>query len=354
MQAPPIRYAASARGHVAYQELGKGPAVVLVPPLAQHIEMMWEQPAFWRPLQRLASAFRLVVFDKLGTGLSDPAAERSTLPDRLDELRVVLDAAGVERGWLFGLSEGGTIAIAAAAGTLAERVEGLLLLSSYSGNGAIDNASAYGSVPERAAYRALFDEVVAHWGTDETVTLRDFAPSLRSIPSMARWVPRYERAAASPAMIGSLVKSGFGLDATELLPLVTQRALVVHLSGDRVVPASFGKMLGALIPNARYVEFEGDDHFSWVSPQVDQIIDLIFEFVGVRGEGQRVQTVWNPWSALTPSEQRVVGLAQRGLTNDEIGVSLRISPRTVENHLTRAYSKLGVRSRTELALLSST
>jgi DNA-binding CsgD family transcriptional regulator len=63
--------------------------------------------------------------------------------------------------------------------------------------------------------------------------------------------------------------------------------------------------------------------------------------------------VWDPWSVLTLSERRVVGLAQRGLTNSEIAISLRISPRTVENHLTRAYSKLGVRSRTELALLSS-
>ncbi len=354
MQAPPIRYAPSARGHVAYQEFGKGPAVVLVPPLAQHIEMMWEQPAFWRPLQRLASGFRVVIFDKLGTGLSDPPPERSTLADRVDELRAVLDAAGVARGWLLGLSEGGIIAVAAAAGALVERVEGLLLLSTFSGNDAIDQASAYGPVPDRAAYRALFDEVAARWGTDETVILRDFAPSLRAIPSMARWIPRYERAAASPKMIGGLMKSGFGLNATDLLPLVKQRALVIHLSGDRVVPASFGRMLGALIPNARYVEFDGDDHFSWVSPHADEIIDLLFEFVGVRGEGQRVRTVWDPWSALTPSERRVVALAQRGLTNGEIAASLRISPRTVENHLTRAYSKLGVRSRTELALLSWT
>ncbi len=120
-----------------------------------------------------------------------------------------------------------------------------------------------------------------------------------------------------------------------------------------MVPASFGKMLAALLPNARYVEFEGEDHFSWVSPHVDDIIDVLFEFVGVQGDGQRVRVVWDPWSVLTPSERRVVGLAQRGLTNSEIAGSLHISPRTVENHLTRAYSKLGVRSRTERARLSS-
>ncbi|HET7542143.1 MAG TPA: alpha/beta fold hydrolase [Polyangiaceae bacterium] len=352
VQAPPIHYAKTARGQIAYQEFGAGPAVVIVPPLAQHIEMMWEQPAFWRPLQRLASGFHLVLFDKLGTGLSDPAPGPSSRDERVDELRAVLDASGIASAWLLGLSEGGIIAVAAASGALAERVAGLLLVSTYSGNGALSGAAPYGPVPERAQYRTFFAEVVARWGTDETLILRDFAPSLRAIPAMSRWIPRYERAAASPAMIGGLMKSGFGLDATDLLPRVEQRALVVHLSGDRVIPAAFAKMLAAHLPNAQYVEFEGDDHFSWISPRVDEIIDRLFEFVGTRGDGQRVQTVWSPWSALTPSERRVVGLVQRGLSNAQIADTLRVSPRTVENHLNRAYSKLGVRSRTELALLA--
>jgi pimeloyl-ACP methyl ester carboxylesterase len=64
--------------------------------------------------------------------------------------------------------------------------------------------------------------------------------------------------------------------------------LVVHQSRDRVVPASFGKMLAASIPHARYVEFDGEDHFSWVSPHVDEIIDLLFECAGLHGDGKRV------------------------------------------------------------------
>ena len=87
MDSPPIRYASTRRGKVAYQTLGeRGPSLVLVPPLAQHIEMMWEQPVFWRPIQRLASGFRFVEYDKLGTGLSDPASGRATLEERLEEL----------------------------------------------------------------------------------------------------------------------------------------------------------------------------------------------------------------------------------------------------------------------------
>ena len=327
MEAPAIRFAATRRGKVAYQELGEGTRpLVLVPPLAQHIEMMWEQPVFWRPIQRVASAFRFVQYDKLGTGLSDPARDCATLDDRLEELRAVLDAAAIQRTWLLGFSEGGIITL---------------------------EAGAHGSVPAPEAYRRFFADVVANWGSAATLTLRDFAPSLRTVPGMPAWMPRYERAAASPAMIGTLMESGFRLDATASLADILQRALVVHLTSDRVIPVAFGRMLAARLPNARLVELAGDDHFSWISPDVDVIIDAIFEFTGARGSGPRVGTVWNPWSAITPSERRIVTLAQRGLTNAEIAGALKLSARTVENHLSRAYAKLGVRSRTELALIRS-
>lgn len=349
---PRIQFASTLRGKVAFQELGDAKtSFVLVPPLAQHIEMMWEQPVFWRPIQRMASAFRFIQYDKLGTGLSDPSNGRTSIDERLEELTAVLDAAGVERAWLGGFSEGGVIALAAAA-RMPERVAGLALISTYSGNSALSEAAAHGPVPTRQEFRGFFERVVAHWGTEATLTLSDFAPSLRSIPAMERWVPRYERAAASPAMIGALMASGLGLDATPALPAIEQPALVLHLAGDRVIPAAFGRMLGNRLKRARYVELAGDDHFSWVSPSIDQQLDLIFEFTGVAGNGPRVSAVWEPWSVLTPSERRIVGLAQRGLTNTEIANQLKLSSRTVENHLARAYGKLGVRSRTELALLN--
>jgi pimeloyl-ACP methyl ester carboxylesterase len=130
---PRIQFATTPRGKVAFQELGDAnTAFVLVPPLAQHIEMMWEQPIFWRPIRRLASAFRFIQYDKLGTGLSDPSNGRASMDERLEELAAVLDAAGVERAWLGGFSEGGVIALAAAA-RMPERVAGLTLISTYSG-----------------------------------------------------------------------------------------------------------------------------------------------------------------------------------------------------------------------------
>jgi pimeloyl-ACP methyl ester carboxylesterase len=146
---PRIRFAATARGKVAFQELGDATTpFLLVPPLAQNIEMMWEQPIFWRPIQRMASAFRFIQYDKLGTGLSDPPRGPAGIEERLDELRAVLDATGVERAWVGGFSEGGVIALAAAA-RMPERVAGLVLISTYSGNSALGEAGAYGAVPSK-------------------------------------------------------------------------------------------------------------------------------------------------------------------------------------------------------------
>lgn len=352
VELPRIEFAGTGRGKVAFQVLGDAKApFVLVPPLAQHIEMMWEQPVFWRPIKRLASAFRFVQYDKLGTGLSDPSNGAETLDQRLEELTAVLDAAGVQRAWLCGFSEGSVIALAAAA-RLPDRVAGLVLISGYSGSRALGDAAAYGPVPDRSAFRSFFERVVTHWGTESTLTLSDFAPSLRSIPTMPRWLPRYERAAASPAMIGALMASGLRLDATSSLANVTQPALVLHLAGDRVIPPAFGRMLAQRLPRARYVELPGDDHFSWASPSIDEQLDLIFDFTGANANAQRATAPWNAWSTLTPSERRIAGLAQRGLTNTEIAAQLKLSSRTVENHLARVYAKLGVRSRTELALLN--
>jgi len=87
VDAPPIGFAQTSRGKIAFQQVGGGATpLVIVPPLAQHIEMMWEQPVFWRPIMRLASGFRCVQYDKLGTGLSDPAIAPASLDERLAEL----------------------------------------------------------------------------------------------------------------------------------------------------------------------------------------------------------------------------------------------------------------------------
>src|SRR5918911_3858761 len=122
MSIPPTQYARSADVSIAFQVVGDGPIdLVLVLGFATHLELQWELPAFARFFERIGSFARLILFDKRGTGLSDPVTEAPTLEQRVDDVRAVMDAAGFERAALFGISEGGPMSVLFAA-THPERV----------------------------------------------------------------------------------------------------------------------------------------------------------------------------------------------------------------------------------------
>ena len=113
MSSPPTRYAKSNDASIAYQVVGDGPVdLVVVLGFATHLELQWESPPFARFFERISSFSRLIMFDKRGTGLSDPVDEVPTLEQRIDDVRAVMDAAGSERAALFGVSEGGPMSVA--------------------------------------------------------------------------------------------------------------------------------------------------------------------------------------------------------------------------------------------------
>lgn len=358
MEAPPIQYARTPAGAVAWQECGRpdAPPLICTPPLVQHLEMMWEKAAFWRPVLRFASRVRYIQYDKLGTGLSDPVDEPADLAGRVEQLIAVLDSAGVDQATVMGFSEGGTTAMATAAWH-PERVAALVLVSAVPGTSDLDGVSAYGPVPPLDEIRRFWDEFSEKWGRPETMTLTHIAPSVLADPAMRTWMPRYERAAASPALIHRWVQSALLLDATELLPAIAAPTIVVHQMDDRIVPVAAGRYLADRIAGAQYREFDGVDHFVWLSPDCDDYIDAIHEFLAGHDLATtdtalgRSRSLWDPCDALTPGERRCVRLAQRGLSNATIAEALGLSVRTVENNLSRAFGKLGVRSRVELALL---
>jgi pimeloyl-ACP methyl ester carboxylesterase len=108
---PETRYAKSGGVHIAYQVFGEGLInLVLVPFMVSNIENYWDQPDFARWLLRMASYARVVMFDKRGTGLSDPVSELPGLDQRMEDLRAVTDAAGMEQAAIMGRSEGGSLA----------------------------------------------------------------------------------------------------------------------------------------------------------------------------------------------------------------------------------------------------
>src|ERR1700731_3766948 len=128
---PETRYAASGDVNIAYQVVGDGPFdLVFVPGFISHLDLQWADPRIARFLQKRASFSRLIMFDKRGTGLSDPVAGPAPLEDRMDDVRGVMDAAGSERAALFGISEGGAMSMLFAA-TYPERTRALALYGTY-------------------------------------------------------------------------------------------------------------------------------------------------------------------------------------------------------------------------------
>src|SRR3954452_6792254 len=175
MSAPPTQYAMSGDVSIAYQVVGDGPVdVVAVLGFATHLELQWESPPFARFCERIGSFARLIVFDKRGTGLSDPVAAVPTLEQRIDDVRAVMDAAGSERATLFGVSEGGPMSVLFAA-THPERVTALVL---HGAMGRTTEAPDYPwAVPAEALLESATEFIAPYWGVEADAMLELFAPS---------------------------------------------------------------------------------------------------------------------------------------------------------------------------------
>jgi pimeloyl-ACP methyl ester carboxylesterase/DNA-binding SARP family transcriptional activator len=251
----PIRFARVDDAAIAYQTWGEGSApVVAVPPLAQNVELAWERPEYRAMFARLGSFARMLHFDKRGTGASDRTARIPTIDQRVEDLVAVLDAAGFERTHLLGLSEGGPVAIALAA-TYPERVETLTLYGS--GARIVGDETPEERERRRAGVRYFHER----WGTDESVTLDVFAPSLAVDPGYRAWNARYERQSATPAALGELLEMVEVIDVRPLLGAISAPTLLIHRRDDAVVPVEMAREAASLVAGGRLVELEGNDHF---------------------------------------------------------------------------------------------
>src|SRR2546421_3209921 len=277
MTTPPTQYAKSGDSSIAYQVVGDGPIdLVLVLGFATHLELQWEMPPIARFLERISSFSRLILFDKRGTGLSDPVTEVPTLEQRIDDVRAVMDAAGSERAVLFGISEGGPMSALFAA-THPDRVAALVL---HGAMGRTTEAPDYPWASPAEALRESAAEFIApYWGQRGEVMVELFAPStMDSDPHGFDALARLQRSAASPAMIQQIFEMFLDVDVRAALPTIHVPTLVLHRRGDRVVNWRAAKDMAARIPNARYVELPGIDHLPWAG-DADAVLGEIEEFL---------------------------------------------------------------------------
>jgi class 3 adenylate cyclase len=278
-EVPPIKYADAGGVEIAYQVVGdRGPVLIGTPGFASNIEIMWDEPRSARWLRRMGSFCRLIHYDKRGCGLSDRGADLSSFPERVSDMLAVMDAEGVDRAFIGGFSDGGTMSAFFAA-TYPERTEGVLLI------GTTPSWVRRDDLPwnlDLDSWRALAQRWSDQWGTG-VISAQLLAPTMVNDPDYLGWLARYERQAATPAAVVKIWDVNFEIDIRSILSTIRVPALVIHHS-DEPLSVENGRYLAAKIPGARLLELPGEDHLPWLGDQ-DSMLDAIEEFV----TGRRTQ-----------------------------------------------------------------
>jgi class 3 adenylate cyclase len=273
------RYARSGDVSIAYQVVGEGPFdLVYVPGWVSNVELMWDEPDYAAFLERLASFSRLIIFDKRGTGLSDPVPldRLPTLEQRMDDVRAVMDAVGSDRAALLGHSEGGNMCVLFSA-TYPDRTTALVLVGCYAKRIRSDDYPWAPTVEDRARE---IEQTEATWGSPEA--FRELAPSKANDEAFERWVGRYLRQSASPKAAAALLRMNTQIDVREVLPAIRVPTILIYRTDDADVHVDEGRYIAERIPGARFVEVPGADHSMWTG-DATAILDEIEEFLtGVR------------------------------------------------------------------------
>jgi class 3 adenylate cyclase len=268
---PDTRYAKSTDGtHVAYQVDGDGPVdLIQVPGFVSNVEVYTQVPAYEIEARRFGAFARRIRIDKRGTGQSDRNAAMSSLEERMDDVRAVMDAVGSERAFLYGISEGGPMCALFAA-TYPERTLGLVLLGSFAR-----------LVPDGVgddAVTPLLVHMEEHWG--DGTSLRSYVPAYAAAhPEMLSFLAQYERQSASPGAARDILKLAAQIDVRPILASIDVPALVVHTTGDPMIPIADGRYLAEHIPGSRMRELPFADHILLEESELEVLLDEIEEFV---------------------------------------------------------------------------
>ena len=280
-EVPVTQYARTPSGaDVAYQVVGDGPPdLVYLATWWGHVDGRWEEPTFARFLRRLASFSRLILFDKRGTGASDPlpASGLVTWEDWIDDICTVMDAAGSQRAALIGVGDGGPLSLLFGA-TYPQRTEALVLFNTAAR--LVSSADhAFGLPPDEA--ERILEAAASGWGSGALV--ETFYRSRADDPEFRRWWGRYQRMSGTPSMSAAMTRLAFSTDARHVLPAVQAPTLIMSRRDFALTRTSQAAYLAEHISGARQLELPGTDGAMWSEPDWETIADEVQEFVtGIR------------------------------------------------------------------------
>jgi pimeloyl-ACP methyl ester carboxylesterase/DNA-binding CsgD family transcriptional regulator len=333
---------------LAYALAGQGPPLVKVANWLSHLEYDWHSPVWRHWFDFLTRRNQVLRYDARGCGLSDWSVQDLEFPALVMDLEAVVNAAGAERFALLGISQGGAIAIDYAV-RHPERVSHLILYGAYAQGWERRNE------PEDLREgQALTEMIRIGWGQDNPAFRQLFASLFipEATEEQSHWFAELMHRTTEPEVAARLMESLSRIDVSDRLARVEAPTLVLHARNDARVPFDQGRLLAASIPGARFVALEGRNHILLKSePAWARFCDAVAEFLG--HEADRPEPlVASVFHELTTREADILRLVAAGASNLQIAGKLFISEKTVRNHLTSIFSKLGVTSRAQAIVMA--
>ncbi|HKB79635.1 MAG TPA: alpha/beta fold hydrolase [Thermoanaerobaculia bacterium] len=325
---------------LAWAETGKGPALVKAANWMTHLEFDCESPVWRHWIRFFGSHFRFIRYDERGCGLTDWEVDDLS-PDRwVADLEEVSDTAVPRDPFvLLGISHGAATCIAYAI-RHPERVSRMILYGGYSRGYAhrrnADSAREYGAIVELAR---------TAWAKDNPAFRQVFTSRFipEGTPEQIRWFNELCRKTTSPEMASRLLTARAQLDVHAILQEVRVPTLVIHARDDNVVTVREGHRLASGIPGAEFVELDSKNHVLLEhEPAWRRFHEAVLEFTGAGAIAGHAA-----FAALSPRERQVLVLMTEGLANAQIGTRLSISEKTVRNHVSSIFDKLGVWTRAQ-------
>ncbi|MEA2462719.1 MAG: hypothetical protein QOJ98_466, partial [Acidobacteriota bacterium] len=247
---------------------------------------------------------------------------------------------------LLGISQGAAVCIAYAV-RYPERVSHLLLYGGYA-----RGVARRGDAARETEYRAIIDLVRAGWGRDNPAFRRIFTSRFlpRGTDEQLRWFDDLCLKTTTADIAAQLLEARAMVDVSDLLDRVRVPTLVVHARNDVIVPIAEGRLLAERIPGAQFVELDSENHVLLeAEPAWERFREAALDFLGARAAAKDEDPLFR---SLSPREREVFSLITDGLSNAEIGERLTISEKTVRNHVSRVFDKLGVWTRAQAIVLA--
>lgn len=271
---PITQYTKSGRINIAYQVFGSGTIdLVYIPGWVSNIDWMWACPALVDFLLELGKIARVILFDKRGTGLSDRTVELSTLEERMDDIRAVMDAVGLQKAVLFGHSEGGS-ASALFAATYPNRTVSLVTFGAFAKR---RYAPEYPWAPTDQERQVVYDMIEHSWGSGD-MNLASLAPSKAHDKTFMDWLANYFRSGASPGAALVLTTMNTQVDIIDILGSIKVPTLLMQRTHDIDVKIEEGRFMAERIQGAKFVAFEGNDHLFWAG-NTQEVLEEIRAFI---------------------------------------------------------------------------